>query len=120
MSNDLSELQRRYREFIEDRDWEEFQTPKNIAEAISIEAGELLDCFLWHDNFQSEEIREDQELLEDIEEELADIVIFSLGMANELDIDIGEAIETKLDANARRFDQSEVQEINEELHKWKR
>ena len=71
----LEDLEERYQEFITERDWNQFHTPKNLAEAISIEASELLEVFLWHDNYDPEAIKQDQKLKSQVEKELADVVI---------------------------------------------
>ena len=118
MSSPLTRLKLEYQQFVEERDWNQFQTPKNIAEAISIEASELLECFLWHDNLDAAEIKEDDELVNEIEEELADVIIYSLGMASKLDIDLEQAIDEKLAENDQRFDEERAEEITEELQTY--
>lgn len=117
---DLDELQDRYAQFVAEREWERFHTPKNLAEAISIEANELLELFLWHDNYDPHAIRDDRELMADIEEELADVVIYCLGLATRLEINLLDAVETKLEANETRFDMETSEEIAVELDTWKR
>jgi NTP pyrophosphatase (non-canonical NTP hydrolase) len=120
MADDLAQLQDRYAEFIKERDWEQFHTPQNVAMALSVEANELLECFLWHDNLPSDRIAENSELVAEVEEEIADVLIYSLSMAIQLDIDILEAVERKLDANEDRFDQHQAAEITERLEAWQR
>lgn len=117
---DLERLQQRYERFVSKRDWEQFHTPKNLAEAISVEASELLECILWHDNLEPSELVDDEDLRSDVEEELADIVIYCMGMATRIDIDLIDAIEGKLEANERRFDEETTESINRDLSKWKR
>ena len=117
---DLEDLQQRYEAFVSQRNWEQFHTPKNLAEAITVEASELLECFLWHDNLEPEELQTDEALRTDVEEELADIVIYCLGMATRLDIDLLDAVEAKLEDNEQRFDAGKTESINEELSQWKR
>mgnify|MGYP003836200677 CR=1 FL=1 len=116
----IDSLQERYRAFVSERDWEQFHTPKNLAEAISIEASELLEHFLWHDNLDPETIREDSELRAQVAEELADVVIYSMGLATQLDIDLVDAVETKLEENESRFDEETTSEITEDLQRWQR
>lgn len=113
-------LQDRYREFVAARDWDQFHTPKNLAEAISIEANELLEVFLWHDNHDAETIKEDSELKARVEEELADVVIYSIAIATQLDINLVDAVETKMEDNERRFDEESAEEITEDLQRWQR
>ena len=116
----FEELQERYQKFVMTRDWNQFHTPKNLAEAISIEASELLEVFLWHDNHSSEEICQDEELKTRIEEELADVVIYSIAIATQLDIDLVDAVDTKMDDNERRFDEDTAEGMTEDLQRWQR
>ena len=116
----LEDLEERYQEFITERDWNQFHTPKNLAEAISIEASELLEVFLWHDNYDPEAIKQDQKLKSQVEKELADVVIYCLGIATQLDIDLVSAVESKMDDNEQRFDDDSSADITEELQRWQR
>ncbi len=120
MMTDLEDLQLRYEQFVAQRNWEQFHTPKNLAEAISVEASELVECFLWHDNLKPDELQKNENLVTDVEEELADIVIYCLGMATRLDIDLLDAVEAKLEDNEQRFDPEKTDTINEELSQWQR
>ena len=114
----LRELQERYAEFKQKRDWEKFHQPKNIAMSISIEASELMELFQWKDNVSMEKIKSDEELMAGIREELADVILYSLSMAQRLDIDIEETVEEKLDENRERFDEETAEKLNEEFEKW--
>lgn len=116
----LKDLQERYREFVIERDWNQFHTPKNLAEAISIEASELLEVFLWHDNHDAETVREDPELKARVEEELADVVIYSLAIATQMDINLVDVVEAKMTDNERRFDENTAAEMTEDLQRWQR
>ena len=62
--------------FAKERDWEQFHTPENLAKSISIEAGELLECFQWDSSFNEEEVHK----------ELADVVIYCIHLANKLGV----------------------------------
>lgn len=115
---DLRDLQNQYERFITERDWDEYHTPQNVAMAISTEANELLELFLWHDNVESERIRDDPDLIENVREELADVLIYCMSMAIQLDIDLERAVADKLDANEERFDQERAAEIRENLDGW--
>lgn len=81
--------------FRDERDWEQFHNSKDLALAISIEASELNELFLWK---SAEEV--DVELLKD---ELADILAFSFLLANKYKLDIGEIISAKLEKNAKKY-----------------
>lgn len=101
MDATLSELMARIKEFRDERDWEQFHDPKNLAEAISIEASELLQHFLWHDSQASLEFALNNK--DNIKEELADVLIFTLLMAIRLNIDPIDIINKKLCANSKKY-----------------
>lgn len=111
-------LQEKYEDFKRERDWEKFHQPKNIAMSISIEAAELMELFQWKDNVDIEKIKDDSELISGIREELADVVLYSLSLAQRLDIDIESAVEQKLEENKERFDEETAEEITKELDEW--
>jgi NTP pyrophosphatase (non-canonical NTP hydrolase) len=117
---DLNELQERYAEFKRTRDWEKFHQPKNIAMSISIEASELMEHFQWKDNISIEKIKQDEELMAGVREELADVILYSLSMAQRLDIDIEEAVLEKLEENQERFDEETAEEITKDLDEWRK
>ena len=75
----LEELSARIKKFNEDRDWDQFHTPSNLAKSISIEAGELLECFQWNDTNYN---------MDNVLEELADVTNYCLQMAQVLGVDI--------------------------------
>lgn len=90
----MKETMERIKKFRDDRDWQQFHTPSNLAKAISIEAGELLEEFLWdNDNFN----------LQNVKEELADVIIYCIHMANALDVNIEDIINMKMDKNEMKY-----------------
>jgi dCTP diphosphatase len=100
----LAVLAGRLREFRDRRDWRQFHTPLNLAVSISIETGELLEQFQWSDPDGSQlEARR-----EAIAEEMADVAIYVIQLADVLDIPLGEAIDSKIDLNERRYPASEA------------
>jgi len=101
VSLSLSELQNRIREFRDERGWEKFHDPASLAAAISVEAGELLELFLWKGGEESLEFAAQN--LDRVRDELADLVIFTINLANRLDLDLEAAIRDKLAVNAERF-----------------
>lgn len=115
---EFTQLRERYRDFVQKRDWERFHTPQNLAQAVSVEADELLENFLWMNNPASEEVQNDQELLDNVREEMADVIIYLIGLANQLDIDLLEAVSEKMTENEQRFDEDEVEQINDYLEQW--
>jgi len=112
------ELREQYDDFLEQRDWHQFHSPQNLAMAISIEANELLELFLWFDNPGTSEVLEDEELVANVRDEIADVLIYCLSLGIQLDIDLQEAVEEKMEKNESRFDEETVREINEELETW--
>ncbi len=92
----LADLRARVRAFVDERDWEQFHTPKNLAVSIAIEAAELLEHFQWTDEPAPNQL---PQLLE----ELADVMIYCLTLANALDIDLSQAVIDKLALNARKY-----------------
>ena len=90
----MKETMERIKKFRDDRDWKQFHTPSNLAKAISIESGELLEEFLWdNDNFN----------LQNVKEELADVMIYCIHMANDLDVNIEDIINMKMDKNELKY-----------------
>ena len=99
---DIKKLQEQIKEFCKDRDWDQFHTPKNIAASISIEASELLQLFQWAQGAKWSELQ-DKELKKEVEEELADVLIYLLRFSDLSGIDIEKVIEEKLIKNASKY-----------------
>lgn len=89
------------REFAEERDWDQFHSPKNLAMALSAEAGELLEVFQWLTEAQS--INLDAKKRSEASDELADIVIYSIRMADKLGVDLGQAVIDKIRTNGVKY-----------------
>lgn len=84
----------RIRKFTEDRDWDKFHTPVNLAKSISIEANELLECFQWSD---------DEYDIQHVKEELADVLVYCRNMLDKLDLDEDEIVNMKMDQNEAKY-----------------
>lgn len=84
----------RIRQFSEDRDWEQFHTPANLAKSISIEANELLECFQWNDKEFD---------VEHVKEELADVLVYCQNMLDTLKLDADEIVNAKMDKNEQKY-----------------
>ena len=84
----------RIRKFTEDRDWDQFHSPANLAKSISIEANELLECFQWSD--------EDYDL-EHVKEELADVLVYCRNMLDKLGLDEDEIVNEKMNRNEAKY-----------------
>lgn len=84
----------RIQRFTEDRNWEQFHSPANLAKSISIEANELLECFQWSD---------DDYDLEHVKEELADVLVYCQDMLDKLNLDVDEIVNHKMDLNEAKY-----------------
>ena len=102
----LQDLKERMATFVRERDWEQFHNPKNLSMSIAIEAGELMEHFQWQTVEQS--TRLDDETLQQVGEELADIVLYSLSMANYLKLDLTETVLAKLEKNNDKYPKEKV------------
>lgn len=90
-------------DFVAERDWSQFHAPKNLAMALAIEASELMEHFQWVDPDASRRAVLSDEKLAAIGEELADVIGYSLAMANELGIDVSTAMRAKMVKNALKY-----------------
>ena len=84
----------RIRKFKEDRDWDQFHTPANLAKSIAIEACELLECFQWSDTEYN---------LDHVKEELADVLVYCQDLLDKLDLDADEIINAKMTKNEDKY-----------------
>jgi NTP pyrophosphatase (non-canonical NTP hydrolase) len=98
---DLEELRARVRVFVAERDWERFHSPKNLAMALSVEASELVELFQWLTEEESAAL--DPARRARVADELANVLWFLVRLSDRLDIDLLEAAERKLAANAAKY-----------------
>lgn len=89
----MNELTKKIIKFNEERDWDQFHSPENLAKSISIEAGELLECFQWNSNFDIEEVKS----------ELADIINYSLLLADKIGVDPKQIVLDKLEVTEKKY-----------------
>lgn len=89
--------------FVKERDWEKYHNPKDLAESICIESAELLQLFQWIKPEESEQFKNDPAKAQRIKEELADVLIYCLSMANTLNIDLTAAILEKIEHNKKKY-----------------
>ena len=83
----------RIRKFTEDRDWDKFHTPANLAKSISIEANELLECYQWSDDAD----------IEHVKEELADVIVYCQDLLDKLGLDVDEIVNNKMAKNEAKY-----------------
>jgi len=84
----------RIRKFTEDRDWDQFHTPANLAKSIAIEAAKLLECFQWSDTEYD---------LEHVKEELADVIVYCQDLLDKLDLNVNEIVNSKMSKNETKY-----------------
>ena len=89
----MKELQEKIEKFNEERDWDQFHSPENLAKSIAIESGELLECFQWNSNFNKKEVCK----------ELADVVNYSILLADKLGVRLEDIVLEKLEENRRKY-----------------
>ncbi len=98
---DLEELRLRMREFVAERDWDQFHSPKNLVMAMSVEMSELLEHFQWLTEQESAEL--DEATLAEVADEIADVQIYLVRVADKLGIDILDAAEKKFHKNSEKY-----------------
>ncbi len=91
--DELEKLKARIDKFNKDRDWDQFHSPSNLAKSISIEAGELLECYQWNENADIEEVKE----------ELADVMNYCIQLSMVLDVDIIDIMNKKMDKTEKKY-----------------
>src|SRR4249919_1429911 len=101
MNDSLQGLARQLEQFARDRDWQQFHSPKNLASALIVEAGELLEHFQWMTEAQSRELAPEQ--LEAVGAEIADVLLYLIRLADALGIDPVAAAQAKLLVNAAKY-----------------
>ena len=98
---DVSRIQSALQAFAEERDWNQFHSPKNLATALCVEASELLEHFQWLTQEQSAQL--DEATLEALSSEVADVQIYLLRLADKLGIDIESAVDAKMAENRQKY-----------------
>jgi len=99
----VHELREIVRRFVDERDWQQFHSPKNLSMSLAIESAELMEHFQWITTDSSRTMAKDAEKLMVVGEELADVVCYAFAIANELDIDVSIAMRDKMQKNARKY-----------------
>ena len=99
----VDQLRYLIRQFVDQRDWQQFHSPKNLSMSLAIEAAELMEHFQWISMESSRTISSEPDKREAVSDELADILCYVLAMANELDIDLSAALQSKMAKNQRKY-----------------
>ena len=103
----MEELMRIIKIFNEEREWDQFHSPENLAKSISIEAGELLECFQWNNNYDKEEVCE----------ELADVFTYCIQMDMKLGVDPEEIILKKLEKTKKKYPVDKAKGVSTKYNK---
>ena len=107
MSGSLDHIKHQLRKFAAERDWDQFHSPKNLAMALIVEAAELVEHFQWLKEEESASLSPDK--LAEVEQELADIQIYLIRIADVLNIDLISAVDKKIQLNADKYPVEKVQ-----------
>ncbi len=99
----LAELLEIVREFVKERDWDQYNLPLNLAVSTSIEAGELLELFQWKTNEDVAEALKDEEFREELASEIADVLVYLLRVADTCGIDPAKAVVEKMKRNRKKY-----------------
>lgn len=110
----VDELKEAVKQFVAERDWQQFHSPKNLSMAIAIEAAELMEEFRFMTSEESIELTKNNK--EKIAQEIADIVIASLSFCNIYEIDLANSIEKKLNHNAQKYPVDKAKGSNKKYH----
>lgn len=104
----MKEVINQIKQFNKERDWNQFHSPENLAKSISIEAGELLECFQWNsENYNKEEVCE----------ELADVFTYCIMMADKLNVDSEEIILKKLEKTKKKYPVEKAKGVSTKYNK---
>lgn len=103
----MEELIKQIKQLNEERDWDQFHSPENLAKSIAIESGELLECFQWNNNYDKAEVCE----------ELADVFTYCIMMADKLEVDPKEIILKKLDKTRKKYPVDKAKGVSTKYNK---
>lgn len=106
MSESMSTLRDKLRRFVAERDWDQFHSPKNLAMALSVEAAELVEHFQWLTEAQSRSLS--PEKLAQVRDEMADVLVYLVRLADKLEVDLLAAAAQKIDKNALKYPAEKV------------
>ena len=102
-STTLADLRSLVQRFVDERDWQQFHSPKNLSMAMAIEAAELMEHFQWITADASRRISDDPVKRALVAEEVADVCCYALALANELGIDLSQTLQEKMKKNAIKY-----------------
>jgi NTP pyrophosphatase (non-canonical NTP hydrolase) len=115
---DLARLRALVREFVDERDWDQFHSPKNLASALTVEAAELLEHFQWLQNGRLDELGPDK--LAEVRHEMADVLVYLVRLADKLDVDLMAAVQEKMVLNRAKYPAEQVRGDARKYYEYKR
>jgi NTP pyrophosphatase (non-canonical NTP hydrolase) len=117
-ASDLIQLRDLVRAFVDERDWDQFHTPKNLASALSVEAAELLEHFQWLQHGRPEELGPDK--LVEVRHEMADVLVYLVRLADKLDVDLFAAVQEKMVLNREKYPAEQVRGDARKYYEYKK
>ena len=114
---ELARLRAMVREFVDERDWDQFHTPKNLSSALSVEAAELLEHFQWLQHGRADELG--PEKLVQVRHEMADVLVYLVRIADKLDVDLMAAVQEKMVLNRAKYPAELVRGDARKYHEYK-
>ncbi|WP_288377854.1 nucleotide pyrophosphohydrolase [uncultured Massilia sp.] len=116
--SDLNRLRALVRTFVDERDWDQFHTPKNLASALTVEAAELLEHFQWLQHGGPEELGDAK--LREVRHEMADVLVYLVRLADKLDVDLFAAVEEKMVLNRAKYPAEQVRGDARKYYEYKK
>jgi len=113
----IDKVKKQLRQFAEDRDWVQFHSPKNLSMALSAETGELLEHFQWLSEKDSYDLSDHKKLA--VAEEIADIQIYLIRLADQLGIDLEKAVQNKIVVNETKYPAEQVKGSSQKYTEYK-
>lgn len=114
---DFDRIKKKVRQFVVERDWDQFHSPKNLSMALIVEAAEMVEHFQWLTEEQSSNLS--PEKLAEVEQELADIQVYLISLAEKLKLDLIAAVEKKLVLNAQKYPADQVRGSSKKYTEYK-
>lgn len=99
----IDELKSLIESFVDEREWKQFHSPKNISMSISIEAAELMELFQWLSLDEAKEVMKSGDIRDNAIDEIADVMIYAIAFCNRNNIDISDAIKQKMKKNRKKY-----------------
>lgn len=118
-SIDLPKLNSLIQQFVDERDWEQFHTLKNLSMALSVESSELLEIFQWVSESDAKKLEQDPETMQKVEEELADIFYYLIRLSAKTNINLEDALLRKMQKNAQKYPSEKVKGSSKKYDQYK-